>query len=125
MTRRDAGFSLIEVLVAIVILSIGLLALAQSSGSVTNMIGRSQQDSEAAATAQARIDNLRQTAAGTTPKCTSLASGSATGPAAGTTTAWTVSGSGDSRTVVVVVTYRIGGGRGTRSETIRTVLGCL
>lgn len=125
MTRRDAGFSLIEVLVAIVILSIGLLALAQSSGSVTNMIGRSQQDSEAAATAQARIDNLRQTAASTSPKCTSLASGSATGPATGTTTAWTVSGSGDSRTVVVVVTYRIGGGRGTRSETIRTVLGCL
>jgi len=125
MSRRDAGFSLVEVLVAIVILSIGLLALAQSSGAVTTMIGRSQQDSEAAATAQARIESLRLTANSTTPKCTSLASGSATGPAAGTTTAWTVSGTGASRTVVVTVTYRIGGGRGTRTETIQTILGCL
>lgn len=125
MSRRDAGFSLVEVLVAIVILSVGLLALARSSGAVTTMIGRSQEDSEAAATAQARIEALRLAANSTTPKCTSLASGSATGPATGTTTAWTVSGTGASRTVVVTVTYRIGGGRGSRTETVQTILGCL
>ncbi|MFN2325579.1 MAG: hypothetical protein ABR551_06800 [Gemmatimonadales bacterium] len=73
--------------------------------------------------AQQQLERLRQVANSTTPKCTALANGSATGPATGTTTAWTVSGSGDSRTVAVTVTYRIS--RGTRTETVRAILGCL
>jgi prepilin-type N-terminal cleavage/methylation domain-containing protein len=41
--RTDSGFSIIEVLVAIIILSVGLLALAQSSGTVSRMVGRGNQ----------------------------------------------------------------------------------
>lgn len=123
MKRATAGFSIIEVLVAIVILSVGLLALAQSSGTVSRMIGRGKQDTQAAMAAQTRLEALRVLANTTSPKCTALASGSSTGPAAGSTTAWTVSGSGNSRTVVVTVTYRIG--RGTRSETVQAILGCV
>jgi len=124
MTHRNAGFSLIEVLVAIVILSIGLLALAQTSGTVSRMIGRGKQDTAASLVAQRRLETLRQTAASTTPKCTSLAGGSASG-ANGSTESWTVavSGSGDSRDVAVTVDYRIG--RGTRTVVIQSVLGCL
>lgn len=123
MRERRAGFSIVEVLVAIVILTVGLLALAQSTGTVSRMLGRGKQDTEAAMAAQARLEGLRQLANTTSPKCTALASGTATGPAPGMTTAWTVSGSGNSRTVVVSVTYRIG--RGTRTETVQSVLGCL
>lgn len=122
MIRRDAGFSLIEILVAIVILSVGLLALAQTSGTVSRMIGRGKQDTAASLVAQRRLETLRQTAASTTPKCTSLANGTATA-ANGTTEAWTITGSGDSRAVSVTVTYRIG--RGTRTVVIQSVLGCL
>ncbi|HUG27219.1 MAG TPA: prepilin-type N-terminal cleavage/methylation domain-containing protein [Gemmatimonadales bacterium] len=120
---NERGFSIVEVLVAIIILTVGLLALAQSSGAVTTMIGRGKQDTQASLAAQQQLERLRQVANSTSPKCTALASGTATGPATGTTTAWTVSGSGDSRSVAVTVTYRIS--RGTRTETIRAILGCL
>lgn len=123
MSQDTRGFSIVEVLVAIIILTIGLLALAQSSGAVSTMIGRGKQDTQAAAAAQQVLERLRQEATETTPKCTSLSSGSQTGPQPGTTVAWTVSGSGDSRTVVVTVNYRIS--RGTRTETIRAQLGCV
>ena len=40
--RRNAtGFSLLEVLVAVVVLTVGLLALAALQGSLTRAIGRS------------------------------------------------------------------------------------
>ncbi len=124
LTRKDGGFSIIEVLVAIIILSVGLLALAQSSGTVSRMVGRGNQDTQAAMAAQARLDALRQLANTTTPKCTALASGSATGTLPITGTAWTVTTNSDgTRTVVVTVTYRIS--RGTRTETVRARLGCL
>ncbi len=120
---NQRGFSIVEVLVAIIILTIGLLALAQSSGAVTTMIGRGKQDTQAALAAQQQLERLRQVATTTTPKCTSLSSGTATGPAPGTTTVWTVAGTGNSRDVTVTVTYRVS--RGTRSETVRAVLGCV
>ena len=123
MTTNARGFSIVEVLVAIIILTIGILALAQSSGAVTTMIGRGKQDTQAAAAAQRVLERLRQQASTTTPMCTALVSGTESGPQPGMTRAWTVTGSDDSRTVVVTVTYRIS--RGTRTETIRAELGCV
>lgn len=123
MKQGTEGFSLVEILVAIVILSVGLLALAQSSGAVTTMIARGKQDTQAAMAAQTQLEVLRRVANTTTPKCTALASGSSTGPAPGTTTTWTVGGSGGSRTVTVSVAYRIG--KRTRTVATQSVLGCL
>lgn len=123
MSGRERGFSIVEVLVAIVILTIGLLALAQSSGAVTTMIARGKQDTQAAAAAQQVLEQLRQEAAAATPKCQGLAGGTRAGPQPGMTLNWAVSGTDDTRDVVVTVTYRIG--RGTRPETIRAVLGCI
>jgi type IV pilus modification protein PilV len=123
VTTNERGFSIVEVLVAIIILTIGILALAQSSGAVTTMIGRGKQDTQAAAAAQQVLERLRQQASTTTPMCTALANGTETGPRPGMTRAWTVTGTGDSRTVVVTVTYRIS--RGTRQEIIRAQLGCV
>lgn len=123
MTSNSRGFSIVEVLVAIIILTIGLLALAQSSGAVTTMIGRGKQDTRAAALAQTQLETLRQQAAAATPKCTGLAGGSRTEAATGSVITWTVAGTGDSREVTVAVNYRIS--RGTRTETVRAILGCL
>jgi prepilin-type N-terminal cleavage/methylation domain-containing protein len=121
--RTDSGFSIIEVLVAIVILSVGLLALAQSSGTVSRMVGRGKQDTQAAMAAQSQLEVLRRQATTTPTKCTGLTSGSTTVAASGMTTAWTVTGSGNTREVVITVTYRIS--RGTRQEVVRAVLGCI
>lgn len=119
---HNDGFTLIEILVAIVILSVGLLALAQASGAVTTMIGRGKQDTKAALVAQARLETLRQIAATTTPKCTALSNGTRTIPQDGTTETWTISGTGATRTVLVAVTYRVS--RGTRTDTLTTQLEC-
>lgn len=124
MTTNERGFSIVEVLVAIIILTIGILALAQSSGAVTTMIGRGKQDTRAAALAQTQLEVLRQQAAAGTPtKCTGLAGGTRTEAATGSVITWTVAGTGDSREVTVDVNYRIA--RGTRTETVRAILGCL
>lgn len=123
MTANERGFSIVEVLVAIIILTIGLLALAQTSGAVSTMIGRGRQDTQASVAVQRVLEDLRQQAASTSPKCTSLAGGTRGGPAPGMTLTWTVTGSGESRQVAVTVTYRVS--RGTRTETVRTVLGCI
>jgi prepilin-type N-terminal cleavage/methylation domain-containing protein len=40
--RSDGGFTIIEVLVAIVVLGIGVIALVGTSGLVTRQIGRSR-----------------------------------------------------------------------------------
>lgn len=120
---NQRGFSIVEVLVAIIILTVGLLALAQSSGAVTTMIGRGKQDTRAAALAQVQLETLRQQAAVATPKCSGLAGGTRTETATGSVITWTVSGTGDSREVSVAVNYRIS--RGNRTETVRAILGCL
>ncbi len=122
----ERGFSIVEVLVAIIILTVGLLALAQSSGAVTTMIGRGKQDTQASLAAQQQLERLRQVANSTAPKCTALVNGTGTqaGPAPGTSTTWTVTTpNANSRAVEVVVSYRVS--RGTRSETVRAVLGCV
>lgn len=123
MRRSEGGFTIVEVLVAIIILTVGLLALAQTSGAVSTMIGRGKQDTQASVAVQRVLEDLRQRASTTTPKCTSLAGGTRSGPAPGMTLSWTVSGSGESRSVAVTVTYRVS--RGTRTETVHTVLGCV
>jgi prepilin-type N-terminal cleavage/methylation domain-containing protein len=123
MKHTESGFSIVEVLVAIVLLSIGLLALAQNSGAVTTMIARGKQDSQAAMFAQAKVDSLRLIAS-TPPKCSSLTSGSTNGPTPGTTATWTIaSPNAESRTVRMIVNYRTA--KKTRADTSYTTLGCL
>lgn len=115
---RD-GFTLIEVLIAIGILSVGILALLQTSGSITVMLREGRLRTLASAVAANRIDNLRLAAASTTPTCTSLASGSASS-LQGSAETWTIAGTGRSRTVAVTVTVP----NGTRQLTV-TVRGNL
>jgi len=114
---RD-GFTLIEVLIAIGILSVGILALLQTSGSITVMLREGRLRTMASTVAANRIDNLRLAAASTTPTCASVASGSGTS-IQGTET-WTITGTGRSRTVAVTVTIP----NGSRQLTI-TVRGNL
>ena len=107
--RNEKGFTIVEVLIAVIMLTIGVLALASSSGGTTRMLSFGQKKTDASAIAQSVLDSLRYRAAATTPKCTALASGSqATSPKLGFTTSWTVTTSGDLRNIVVNVAYRVG-----------------
>jgi prepilin-type N-terminal cleavage/methylation domain-containing protein len=57
--RRSGGFSLLEVLVAIVVLTVGLLALAASAGSLTRASSDAKVRARVAAMLSARMDELR------------------------------------------------------------------
>lgn len=113
------GFTIVEVVLAIVILAFGILVLSSSAVGITRMIDSGQGKTRAAALAASRLEQLRGIAAATTPPCQSVAftGGTATYPG-GFTEEWTITGSGRSRLVQSVIRYR----NGTRPQT-DTLLG--
>lgn len=118
-----AGFTIVEVLIAIVMLSIGVLALASSSGSITRMMHFGRMKTDATAIGQSVLDSLRYRAQATSPKCTNVVTGSqSTAPKRGYTTNWTVTTSGNTRVVVVAVRYWVG--TKLRGDTLRSTLYC-
>jgi prepilin-type N-terminal cleavage/methylation domain-containing protein len=121
--QARSGFTLVEVLVAVVVLGIGIVAMAGTSGVVTRMIGRGKIDTRAVQVASQRLENLRLAAYSTTPRCTAVGFASG-GPvtANSVTTSWVVPNAGATRTVTVTVSYATP--RGTRSETLTTIIKC-
>lgn len=114
--NRERGFTIIEVIVAIIILSVGLLALVSSAAVVTRMISQGQRYSEASALANQRFEMLRS------QTCAAMANGSA---ASGRfTVAWTVvaDATGRSRNVTVTVTSPTR--TSTRNDVFQTVILC-
>lgn len=124
MTRSSrGGFTIVEVLIAIVMLSIGVLALASSSGSITRMMHFGRMKTDATAIGQSVLDSLRYRAQATTPKCTNVVTGTqASAPKPGFATNWTVTTSGNTRNVMVAVQYWVGARR--RADTLRTSFYC-
>ena len=57
--KREQGFTIVEVIVAILVLTVGLLALVTSAALVTRMIGRGQRSAVSAQYAQRRLEMLR------------------------------------------------------------------
>lgn len=121
MTSNTRGFTLAEVLVAVMILSVGLLAIAASSGSVYRMLGYGKLSTQAAHIASTRLELLRRAANNTTPRCTGLAGGTDT-VTEGIIETWTVSGTGLTRAVIVVVATPTG--HGPAHDSIFATLDC-
>jgi type IV pilus modification protein PilV len=122
--NNRSGFTLIEVMVAIVILSVGVLGLISTSALVTRMIGRGNMTTKATQLAQTRLEILRQQALSTTPSCSSVSGGTATA-SSGISEVWTVTtpaGFSSLRQLSVTVTYPISGG--TRTATMTTQVRC-
>lgn len=121
MSRTRSGFTLVEVLVAITVLSVGVVAMAGSAGIVTRMVGRGKLDTRAAQLATLKVDSLRARAYATTPRCTALVNG---GPdvIGGVSLSWTVTNTPTGRSIRVGATYRTS--RGTRTEALNTYIEC-
>jgi prepilin-type N-terminal cleavage/methylation domain-containing protein len=119
------GFTIIEVLIAVVVLGAGVLALASSSAAVSRIIGRGRTATISAQVAQEQMERLRSYATATNPKCGSSRFRSSAGveQRQGVGLSWVVPSAGDTRLVQVVVTYRVPPGR-TRADTLRTRILC-
>jgi prepilin-type N-terminal cleavage/methylation domain-containing protein len=118
-----SGLTLIEVLIAIVVLAVGVVALAGSSALVTRIIGQGKIETRAAEAASRRLAALTLAAQSTTPPCMSseFASG---GPVLGNgiSQSWIVPVTGKTRRVRVTVSYLTV--RGARSAGLETVIEC-
>ena len=123
--RDDRGFSLVEVLVSVVILSIGTLMLAGGSLFVTRDLVRARGQTDAAALAQSKADELRALAASTASVCTAtgFASSSSASTVGKLTLSWVVPTSGSQRVVRVITSYKVGRNR-THTDTLATAVPC-
>jgi prepilin-type N-terminal cleavage/methylation domain-containing protein len=121
--QTRTGVTLVEVLIAIVVLGIGILALAGSSGLATRMIGSGRMETLAAVRAASRIELLRAAANSTTPHCQGP-SFSSSGPVLSGALAesWAVAPSGSLRGVRVIVSYRTV--HGPRSALLESKISC-
>ena len=119
------GFTVIEVLVALVVLGIGITAMIGTSALVTRQIGRGRIVTIANELANRRLDQLRRAAAiksgGNYCTNAGFASG---GPQTtrGVTLTWVVGTTGQTRNVTVTASYPVT--NGTRTFQIMTVVGC-
>jgi len=111
----ERGFSLVEVVVAILILTVGVLGLAASAGTITRLTAEGGRTGGAAAVAETRFEVLRGT------PCASLASGSAT--SGKFTETWRVTSVTTLlKTVTVTVSYP--SGRTTRTASYTSQISC-
>ncbi len=59
MKLKAAGLTLIEIMIAIVILAVGVVIIVKFQGDLLRNLGSTQQQSEAVALAETRLNNLR------------------------------------------------------------------
>ncbi len=121
MKRARSGFTIVEVLVAVMILGVGVVALAGSSAMVTRMVGRGKIDTRAAQLATQQVEALRLIAYSTTPRCTALLSGGPQ-PTTNVTLSWNVAVTGTGRTLTVNASYATVAG--ARTQTLTTYIEC-
>jgi len=117
------GFTIAEAMVAVVVLTVGVLALVGSAALISRMIGQGRHSNRAGQTAAARIERLRQIAFSTVPACSGAEwrSDSAGGP--GLSESWQVLGAaGAARQVRIVLRSRHS--TGTSSDTVVTGFLC-
>jgi prepilin-type N-terminal cleavage/methylation domain-containing protein len=119
------GFTLAEVMVALVLLTLGVMALVGSSAMVSRMIGKGRSSTIAVQVATARIERLRRIAASTIPRCISPQFASDSTTTGGVSERWVVApggGTGLSRRVSVILAYR--DPRGPVRDTLDTIVLC-
>jgi Tfp pilus assembly protein PilV len=128
LSRGEGGFSVVEVLVAVMVLGVGVTALAGTAALATRQVGQGRTLTIATEVANQRLETLRRAAAirvvNGGPPCNSPAFASSAAPdtTRGVVSTWTVTGAGSTRTVTQTVSYRTT--RGLRTFTVTTLVGC-
>lgn len=125
MSSNRSGFTVVEMIIAIVILGIGLMALAAGSGSVTRTLQGSRIATQAAQLAGWRMDQLRAYSRATITPCAHASFIGSASPVTinHVTQTWTILVNGVTRRVNVISTYSVGRGQ-TRTDTLSSTIAC-
>lgn len=121
MSNRG-GFTITEVLIAVIVLAVGVLALVGGSAAATRMLSQGQRTTNATAVGAARLERLRRAANSTNPRCTAAGFASGTATTNNVGEKWTVPTTGIARTVTEAVTYKKYSG--TITDTLATIVSC-
>ena len=113
--RSREGFTLVEVIVAMLIFTVGLLAMASTAGVVVKQMGDSSRMTVASAVARSRIEQLRLA------PCATGMSGSAT--TRGVSEAWRLTPMTRSSRIDVTVSFMTK--NGTRTQSYRSMVPCV
>lgn len=116
MGEPERGFTLVEIVIALVVLSVGLLGLAATAALTTRMVAQGQRHSNTAALANRRLEILR------VASCPALAAGSETVGQVRLT--WTVVSLGGGRAREVILNVSSPTGAGRRTDRFETVIAC-
>lgn len=108
------GFTLIEMVMAVTVLTVGVLAVVASAVPLARLVRRGGVQTVSAAVAGAQIEALRAAA------CAGASGGAAT--SGGYRLTWSVGAAGRLRDVTVVATYPWG--PGSHSDTYETAVSC-
>jgi prepilin-type N-terminal cleavage/methylation domain-containing protein len=109
------GFTLVELLVALMVFVVGVLAVTGSSTVVMSMVGGSHRRTIAAAVAESRFERLRSTS------CATHTNGTTT--TRGVRETWTIVPGAFTNDVTVLVTYASSGGR-VSTQTYQSFIPC-
>lgn len=121
MRRTVAGFTLLEVLVAILIVTVGLLGFAGTLGPVASLAGEGKARGRAALHLTSRISRLRSELLASAPDCLVPVAGSELS-GAGITESWTASL--DHRLVEIRIIVMLPRARGGIVDTLVTRIPC-
>lgn len=123
MSKNRGGFTIVEVLIAIVMLSVGVLALSSGAGSTTRMMVNGRNKTDVYAATSSLLDSLRVIA-----KVASCAIPAGTvSRSDGISTVWTVTNGpagSTSRNIRVIASYRDGRRTTSKADTLYATIHC-
>ncbi len=119
--KNRRGFTIIEVIIAVLVLSVGLLGLASSSALVTRMISQGQRFSKAAFLGNEKLELLRSM------DCSLMTSGSESQENSQYLVTWwpeDITGVNAANAQRIVVTVKSPTGIGYRTDTLSSYVSC-
>ena len=122
MKSNQGGFSLVEVIAAMVILTVGVLGLAASAAAVGRLTTEGARMSGAANAASSKFEEFRSLGEDPEARCAALTNGTDVAPGQYTRT-WRYVVDGDHATITLSVSYS--NGRVIRTTTYVTEFACV
>lgn len=119
--KNQSGFTIIEIIIAIIVLTVGVLGMVTTAALVTRMIARGQRSAEASAFAARRLERERVAACAAQNDGTETLSRGSTVVA---TNRWTYTNLGNlNYRLKIVSTYRTTKNK-SRSDSTETTISC-